>query len=92
MFPSLSVTESVTVVLPTGKTVPLAGVAIISPEMLPSSTSKATPVKLTTAPQVPGALFATMSAGQAITGGLPTTGTGKPETLSSNVPVAPPKE
>src|SRR5690606_10623171 len=73
VLPSLSVTESSTIVSPTGKVLPLAGVAIISPEMIPSSTSKATPAKFATAPQVPTAVLIVISAGQAMVGALPTT-------------------
>ncbi|SRX51511.1 hypothetical protein AEQU1_00005 [Aequorivita sp. CIP111184] len=82
VLPSLSVTERFTVVLPTGNILPLAGVAIISPEMFPSSTSNATPAKFAAAPQVPGELFTTMSDGQAITGALPITIIGNPETFN----------
>ena len=41
VFPSLSVTEAVTVVVPTGNELPLAGVYTISPEISPSSGSMA---------------------------------------------------
>src|SRR5690606_25347569 len=71
VLPSLSVTESSTVVSPTGNTLPLGGVATMEEEILPSSSSIATPAKLAMAPQVPASLFITISAGQAITGGLP---------------------
>ncbi|CAM3295286.1 hypothetical protein AEQU2_00495 [Aequorivita lipolytica] len=41
--------------------------------MFPSSVSKATPVKFTTAEQSPALLFTVIFVGQAITGGSPTT-------------------
>ncbi len=71
VFPSLSVTESVTAVVPTGKAEPLAGVATISPEMFPSSVSVAVPAKLDTAVHTPGSVLIMISAGQVITGASP---------------------
>ncbi len=92
MFPSLSVTDKVTVVVPTLKKLPLGGVAIISPEMLPSSGSIAKPAKFTTAPHAPNSLFAMMVPGQTIIGGLPTTKMGsKVIQKLFNVPESPPK-